>query len=54
MQAADKVKPGVWICKEQWMKQYGLSTELPQGVQLPAGEPASEQCMRSCVQERGW
>jgi hypothetical protein len=42
LQAADKVKPGVWICKEQWVKQYGLSTELPQGVQPPAAEPASE------------
>jgi hypothetical protein len=41
LQAADKVKPGVWICKEQWVKQYGLSTELPQGVQPPAAEPAS-------------
>lgn len=38
LQVADKVKPGVWIVKDQWVKKHGLSTEVPEGVQMPASE----------------
>lgn len=40
-QVADKIKPGVWVCKEPWVKKYGLAAEVPASLQ-PKDAPASE------------
>jgi len=37
MQVADKMKPGVWIVKDNWVQKHGLAAELPQGLQMSAG-----------------
>lgn len=40
-QVADKQKPGVWVCKDPWVRKYGLAEELPGSLQ-PASGAASE------------
>lgn len=44
LQVAEKHKPGIWVCKEQWVQQYMLPTELPEGLKLAQAEPASAYC----------